>query len=76
MEEPSWRGKFLSVQEGASLEDFRGKTGNLIIIAPHPDDDILGAGGTMIEASEGGRGVFSIYLTDGRGSPRAGSRNR
>jgi N-acetylglucosamine malate deacetylase 1 len=73
MEEPSWRGKFLSVQEGASLEDFRGKTGNLIVVAPHPDDDILGAGGTMIEASEGGRGVFSIYLTDGRGSPRAGA---
>jgi LmbE family N-acetylglucosaminyl deacetylase len=41
-----------------------------VIISPHPDDDILGAGGVMIEAAEKGRAVFSVTLTDGRGSPR------
>ena len=68
--EEIWRKKFQAVQEGSSLEDARGRKGNILVIAPHPDDDVLGAGGTMAEASTQGRGVFSVYVTDGRGSPR------
>jgi len=30
------------------------------------------AGGVMIEAAEKGRAVFSVTVTDGRGSPRKG----
>ena len=70
MSENSWKGKFAAAQEGASLEVYRGRKGNILVIAPHPDDDVLGAGGTMAMASAQGRGVFSVYLTDGRGSPR------
>ncbi len=70
MEEPFGRGKFLPIRDGVSLAEFRGKTGNVIVIAPHPDDDVLGVGGTLIRAAEEGRAVFSVYLTDGRGSPR------
>ncbi len=63
-------GKFFLAQNGGSLEDYRDRRDNLLIISPHPDDDILGAGGTIVAASRQGRGVFSVYITDGRGSPR------
>jgi LmbE family N-acetylglucosaminyl deacetylase len=43
---------------------------NLLVISPHPDDDVLGAGGTMALASEAGQGVFAAYVTAGGGSPR------
>ncbi|MBI5966833.1 MAG: PIG-L family deacetylase [Deltaproteobacteria bacterium] len=66
----SWRKKFIPVEGETSLEDFRGRRGNILVIAPHPDDDVLGAGGTMAAASAEGKGVFSVYITDGRGSPR------
>lgn len=62
--------KFIPVREGTSLKDYGKTAGNLLVIAPHPDDEALGAGGSMIEASTQGRGVFAVYLTDGRGSPR------
>ena len=68
--ENSWVEKFRPVQEGALLEDYRGRKGNILVIAPHPDDDVLGAGGTMAAASDQGKGIFSVYITDGGGSPR------
>jgi LmbE family N-acetylglucosaminyl deacetylase len=73
MKENSWRGKFVPLQKGKFLEDFRGRKESIIVISPHPDDDVLGAGGVMIEAAEKGRAVFSVTVTDGRGSPRKGS---
>ena len=72
MKESSWQDKYIALQEGKSLDDFRGRKDNLVVISPHPDDDVLAAGGVMIEAAEKGRGVFSVTLTDGRGSPRKG----
>jgi len=68
--EISWREKFIPVERKRWLEDYRGRKGNILVIAPHPDDDVLGAGGTMVAAADQGKGVFSVYLTDGRGSPR------
>ncbi|MDO9210239.1 MAG: PIG-L family deacetylase [Deltaproteobacteria bacterium] len=70
MDEVSWEKKFIAVQEGISLEDYRGRKNNILVIAPHPDDDVLGAGGTMAAASHQGKGVFAVYITDGRNSPR------
>jgi len=70
MKDNAWRQKFVAVQEGNSLEEFGGRTGNLVVVSPHPDDDVLGAGGTMALASEKGQNVFAVYVTDGRGSPR------
>jgi LmbE family N-acetylglucosaminyl deacetylase len=72
MKEHSWREKFIAIQEGKSLDEFRGRSGNLVVISPHPDDDVLGAGGVMIGAAEEGRGAFSVTVTDGRGSPQKG----
>jgi N-acetylglucosamine malate deacetylase 1 len=73
MKESSWKEKFVAIREKESLDDFRGRSGNLVVISPHPDDDVLGAGGVMIGAAEEGRDVFSVTITDGRGSPRKGS---
>jgi len=70
MDESSWREKFIAAQEGIFLEDYRGRKGNILVIAPHPDDDVLGVGGTMAAASHQGKGVFAVYVTDGRNSPR------
>jgi LmbE family N-acetylglucosaminyl deacetylase len=70
LEEIPWEKYFLAVQKRVSLEEYLGKDGNLLVIAPHPDDDVLGVGGTMTAATHQGKGVFAVYITDGRGSPR------
>jgi LmbE family N-acetylglucosaminyl deacetylase len=72
MKKNSWQDKYIALQEGKSLGDFQGRKENLVVISPHPDDDVLGAGGVMIEAAEKGRAVFSVTVTDGRSSPRQG----
>src|SRR5512139_1202739 len=72
MKKTSLKDAFIAIQEGKSLDDFRGRKDNVVVISPHPDDDVLGAGGVMIEAAEKGRAVFSVTLTDGRSSPRKG----
>lgn len=38
----------------------------LVIIAPHPDDEILGSGGTLIKAIRAGAKILTIYLTSGK----------
>ncbi|MBP1715078.1 MAG: uncharacterized protein H6Q42_3281 [Deltaproteobacteria bacterium] len=52
------------------LDRYREPRENILVISPHPDDDVLGAGGAMALASECGQGVFSVYVTDGGGSPQ------
>jgi LmbE family N-acetylglucosaminyl deacetylase len=39
----------------------------LLVIAPHPDDEVLGAGGLMRRVHEAGGAVRVVYLTDGDG---------
>jgi LmbE family N-acetylglucosaminyl deacetylase len=41
----------------------------LLVIAPHPDDEILGAGGLMQRVRDAGGLVHVVYLTDGDGYP-------
>jgi len=41
----------------------------LLVIAPHPDDDVLGAGGLMQRVKATGGTVRVVYLTDGDGYP-------
>ena len=38
----------------------------LVIFAPHPDDETLGCGGTIIKRLEEGYEVFVVVITDGR----------
>jgi hypothetical protein len=39
---------------------------NVLILAPHPDDEIIGCGGAIIKHRNKGSKIFVIYLTDGR----------
>src|SRR5262245_61404722 len=41
----------------------------LLVIAPHPDDEVLGAGGLMQQVHNAGGRVRVVYLTDGDGYP-------
>lgn len=41
----------------------------LLVIAPHPDDEVLGAGGLMQRVKSTGGAVRIVYLTDGEGYP-------
>jgi LmbE family N-acetylglucosaminyl deacetylase len=41
----------------------------LLVVAPHPDDEILGAGGLMRRVHDAGGTVRVVYLTDGDGYP-------
>jgi LmbE family N-acetylglucosaminyl deacetylase len=42
----------------------------LIVIAPHPDDDVLGCGGAIAGAAARGVAVHVVYVTDGAASHR------
>lgn len=37
----------------------------ILVIAPHPDDDIIGAGGTLLKAKEKGADIHVLYVTNG-----------
>ena len=43
-------------------EDFKGVT---VVIAPHPDDESLGCGGTIALLKKAGRSVKIIFVSDG-----------
>jgi LmbE family N-acetylglucosaminyl deacetylase len=53
--------------------------GHVMIIAPHPDDEVIGCGGTALRHVRGGDPVSVIYLTRGessRGYPWLGPQER
>ena len=41
------------------------KAERVVVIAPHPDDEIIGPGGTLINLLDGGSQIRVVYLTDG-----------
>jgi LmbE family N-acetylglucosaminyl deacetylase len=46
---------------------------HILVLAPHPDDDVIGCGGTLSKHVAAGSHVTSVYLTDGgRGDPECG----
>jgi len=47
----------------------------ILVVAPHPDDEVIGPGGTLIGAIERGSSVHCVYLTSGAAEPSlAGTR--
>ena len=38
----------------------------IVVFAPHPDDELIGAGGSILEWMEEGHDVHVIYISDGR----------
>jgi N-acetylglucosamine malate deacetylase 1 len=56
----------LKANPSPRLEDIAGlPPENVLILAPHPDDEIIGCGGAIIKHSKKGSRIFVIYLTDG-----------
>lgn len=47
--------------------------GPITLVAPHPDDEVLGCGGMLCNAAESGRAVRVIAVTDGEASNPGGS---
>ena len=48
--------------------NFVGTLNKSLIIAPHPDDEVIGLGGYLLKTIQQGGKVQLIYLTDGDGS--------
>lgn len=51
-----------------ALERSPWRAARWLVIAPHADDETLGAGGLIRQAAEGGRFAGLVVLTDGAGS--------
>lgn len=55
----------LTAQRGLDRESLRG---DAIVFAPHPDDEVLGCGGTIALKVAAGARVRVVVMTDGRAS--------
>lgn len=53
--------RFTRTLEPLEMSAPRGK--RIAVIAPHPDDEMLGAGGTLMHALRGGAAVRCVYIT-------------
>jgi LmbE family N-acetylglucosaminyl deacetylase len=56
------------ILESAAIETERELCESAIVFAPHPDDETLGCGGTIIKKKQQGADVKIVFMTDGRGS--------
>ena len=51
--------------------------GRVVVIAPHPDDEVLGLGGALLELARRGHEVVVVAVTDGEAShPRSPTTSR
>ena len=57
---------------GSDSLSFVWSTQRMLVVAPHPDDDVLGCGGTLASAWAAGAALRVLYVTDGSAS-HAGS---
>lgn len=63
-------------RRGAAVERWRSSGGQrVVVVAPHPDDEVVGCAGTLIRHRQAGDAVCVVYVTDGSAS-RAGGMNR
>jgi len=56
---------------GASVFDIHSllaRPGRVVVIAPHPDDEVLGIGGSLAALEASGREVLVVAVTDGAAS--------
>lgn len=55
-----------------ALEDWLPRTARLVVVAPHPDDEVLACGGLIATHRENGGDIAVVAVTDGEAS-HAGS---
>lgn len=53
---------------GISLAELAPEGARVLVVAPHPDDEVLVAGGLMQMLAEAGRAATVVAVTDGEGS--------
>jgi LmbE family N-acetylglucosaminyl deacetylase len=46
---------------------------DVLVFAPHPDDEVIGTGGVLLQARAAGKTVRIVFATNGDGYPRAAS---
>ncbi len=46
---------------------------DVLVFAPHPDDEVIGAGGLLQRAVQSGRRALIVFVTNGDGYPKAAS---
>ena len=51
-----------------SIEQMAPRGSRVIVVAPHPDDEVLGCGGALALLARGAHEVVVVGLTDGEGS--------
>lgn len=56
---------------GETPDALPGQPLDVLVIAPHPDDEAIGCGGVMLRAIQQGRRVGVVLLTGGDGYPQA-----
>lgn len=64
-----------SVKRGARNNILISKSipgNNILILAPHVDDDVIGCGGAILKCLKEGKNIYIAYLTDGK---KRGSKN-
>jgi LmbE family N-acetylglucosaminyl deacetylase len=50
---------------GKPLDELIPKPGRILVLSPHPDDELIGCGGTMLKYMSLGAEVTIVQLTDG-----------
>ncbi len=63
--------RFLVGKKVKKLPDFSpilNEYNKILIIAPHPDDEIIGLGGLILESLKQKKEVYFLFLTDGEAS--------
>ncbi|MDG2525932.1 PIG-L family deacetylase [Stenotrophomonas sp. HITSZ_GD] len=65
-QEAAWRAApWLEEAPSAGLDELVPAASRLLVVAPHPDDEVLGCGGLIHDAVAAGRQVCVVALTDG-----------
>lgn len=67
--ERAWRGwDGLATLAPLSIEQLAPRGTRVVVVAPHPDDEVLGCGGALGLLALAGREIVVIGVTDGEGS--------
>ena len=54
--------------QAATVDELVPPSRRLVVVAPHPDDEVLGAGGLLAATARAGREQLLVAVTDGKGS--------
>ncbi|WP_338337804.1 PIG-L family deacetylase, partial [Xanthomonas citri] len=64
--EQRWRAsRQLNALLTSSLEQLLGTATRVVVVSPHPDDEVLGCGGLLAMAIASGRQALIVSVTDG-----------